>query len=282
MGGLAESITVSGESPVVDIQTARQQMVIDGDVVRALPASRSYGNYIAALPAIQATGFGSGAATINNFFSARGGRSTEGLIQLDGMNVGAPGNGGGVSGDLYDMSNSSEVQVAISGGLGEADRGGPAFNIIPKTGGNTFSGTGFTSYAGKRGQSSNIDDHLRSLGFGEQPALVRATTPTSPWADPFCATAAVLCQHARDRHLPGAAEPVRQPERREPERMDVGLEQCRERAATPPPRAYNAVRLIGSATQKQQDWVYIDVTRRMEREGAKRAGDSAEVPETTG
>ena len=90
------------------------------------------------------------------------------------MNVGAPGNGGGVSGYLYDMSNSSEVQVAISGGLGEADRGGPAFNIIPKTGGNTFSGTGFTSYAGEWGQSSNIDDHLRSLGFGEQPALIKS------------------------------------------------------------------------------------------------------------
>src|SRR4051794_29725419 len=174
VGSLEESITVTGESPVVDVQTARQQMTIDGDIVRALPASRSYGNYIAAVPAIQATGFGSGAATINNFFSARGGRNTEGLIQLDGMNVGAPGNGGGVSGYLYDMSNASEVQVAISGGLGEADRGGPAFNIIPKTGGNTFSGTGFTSWAGKWGQSSNIDDHLKSLGFGDQPALIKS------------------------------------------------------------------------------------------------------------
>ena len=191
--------------------------------MRALPASRSYGNYIAAIPAIQATGFGSGAATINNFFSARGGRSTEGLIQLDGMNVGAPGNGGGVSGYLYDMSNSSEVQVAISGGLGEADRGGPAFNIIPKTGGNTFSGTGFTSYAGKWGQSSNIDDHLRSLGLrraaGAHQELRRQhrrgrTDSARPRV--------VLRQHARHRHLPGAAEPVRQPERGKPERLDVG------------------------------------------------------------
>ena len=54
VGNLAESITVTGESPVVDVQTARQQMVINGDIVRALPASRSYGNYIAAVPAIQA------------------------------------------------------------------------------------------------------------------------------------------------------------------------------------------------------------------------------------
>src|SRR5881396_668748 len=40
VGSLAESVTVTGESPVVDVQTARQQMTIDGDVVRALPASR--------------------------------------------------------------------------------------------------------------------------------------------------------------------------------------------------------------------------------------------------
>jgi hypothetical protein len=174
VGSLEESITVTGESPVVDVQTARQQTVINGDIVRALPASRSYGNYLAAIPAIQATGFGGGASTINNFFAARGGNLREGLIQLDGMNVGAPGNGGGVSGYLYDMGNSSEVQVAISGGLGEADRGGPAFNIIPKTGGNTFSGTGFASYAGGWGQSSNIDDRLRSVGFNELPALIKS------------------------------------------------------------------------------------------------------------
>jgi hypothetical protein len=62
VGSLEESITVTGESPVVDVQTARQQMVINGDIVRALPASRSYGNYIAAIPAIQATGFGGGAS----------------------------------------------------------------------------------------------------------------------------------------------------------------------------------------------------------------------------
>src|SRR5262245_45315465 len=50
VGALEESVTVTGESPVVDTQTSRQQMVMDGNIVRALPASRSYGNYIAAMP----------------------------------------------------------------------------------------------------------------------------------------------------------------------------------------------------------------------------------------
>jgi len=173
VGAVAESITVTGETPVVDVQSARQQTVMSGEVVRALPASRGYGNYLAALPAIQATGFNTGVTTSTNFFTARGGRANEGVVQIDGMNVGSPFNGGGVSNYAYDMNNASEVQVSISGGLGEADRGAPSFNIIPKTGGNTFSGNAFGSWAGQWGQSSNIDDNLRALGFADLPALVK-------------------------------------------------------------------------------------------------------------
>jgi hypothetical protein len=174
VGTLEESITVTGESPVVDVQTStRRQQVLNGDVVRALPASRGYGNYIAAVPGIQGTGLSSSAQPTTNFFASRGGRSSEGTVQIDGMNVGAPGNGGGVSGYLYDMNSAAEVQVAIAGGLAETDRGGPAFNMIPKTGGNTFSGMYFGSTAGEWAQSSNIDDELTALGFSDQPALVK-------------------------------------------------------------------------------------------------------------
>ena len=151
VGALAETITVTGETPVVDVQSARQQTVMAGEIVRALPASRGYGNYLAAIPAIQATGFNTGVATSTNFFTARGGRANEGVVQIDGMTVGSPFNGGGVSNYAYDMNNALEVQVSISGGLGDADRGAPSFNIIPKTGGNTFSGNAFASWAGQMG-----------------------------------------------------------------------------------------------------------------------------------
>ena len=154
VGAVAESVTVTGETPVVDVQSARQQTVLSGEAVRALPAARGYGNYLAALPAIQATGFNNGLATNTNFFAARGGRSNEGVVQIDGMTVGSPFNGGGVSNYAYDMNNASEVQVSISGGLGEVDRGAPSFNIIPKTGGNSFSGNVFGSWAGKFGQAA--------------------------------------------------------------------------------------------------------------------------------
>src|SRR3712207_9067696 len=53
---LPTCVTVTGQTPVVDVQSARQSTVLDGDVVRALPASRSYGNYLAAIPAVQEIG----------------------------------------------------------------------------------------------------------------------------------------------------------------------------------------------------------------------------------
>jgi Carboxypeptidase regulatory-like domain len=278
VGALEESITVTGESPVVDVQTARQQTVIDGDIVRALPAARSYGNYIAAIPGIQATGFSTGASTVNNFFSSRGGRSTEGLIQLDGMNVGAPGNGGGVSGYLYDMGNSAEVQVSISGGLGEADRGGPAFNIIPKTGGNTFSGTGFTSYAGEWGQSSNIDDHLVSVGLRELPALIKSYDANLAIGGPilrdriwFYGNTRAIATYQEQQNLYVNAN-AGNPNAWAWVRADTPV------VRNSTSKTLNAVRLTWQATQKNKFGFYIDYTKNCSAGSYIEGGDQCRGP----
>src|SRR5438093_8340241 len=174
VGAVAETITVTGETPVVDIQTStKKQVVLSGGVVESLPASRGYGNLLATVPGIQATGLDVSSGVSTNFFTSRGGRGNEGTIQIDGMNVGSAFNGGGVAGFGYPIGESSEIQVTVAGGLGESDRGGPAFNLIPKTGGNSFSGTGFLSLAGKWSQGSNLDDRLRSFDFTDVPALIK-------------------------------------------------------------------------------------------------------------
>jgi hypothetical protein len=174
VGTVAETITVTGETPVVDVQTsAKRQVVLSSSVVEAIPASRGYGNVLATVPGIQATGLDVSSAVSTNFFTARGGRGNEGTVQIDGMNVGSAFNGGGVAGFGYPIGESSEIQVTIAGGLGETDRGGPAFNLIPKTGGNRFSGTGFLSLAGRWSQGDNLDDTLRSYGLTDVAALIK-------------------------------------------------------------------------------------------------------------
>jgi hypothetical protein len=174
VGQVQETITVSGQAPVVDVQTSTsREQVLTNETVQALPASRGYGNYLAAIPGIQGTALSSSATPANPLFAARGGRSSEGNMQIDGMNVGSSVGGGGVSGYYYDLNNAAEVQVTIAGGLAEVDRGGPAINVVPKTGGNTFAGTYFGSFAGEWAQGSNIDDELRAFGFNDLPALIK-------------------------------------------------------------------------------------------------------------
>src|SRR5205085_11341471 len=174
VGSVSETITVTGETPIVDVQTStKREVVLSSAVVEAIPVSRGYGNVLATVPGIQATGLDVSSAVSTNFFTARGGRGNEGTVQIDGMNVGSAFNGGGVAGFGYPIGESSEIQVTIAGGLGETDRGGPAFNLIPKTGGNKFSGTGFLSLAGRWSQGNNLDDTLRSYGLTDVAALIK-------------------------------------------------------------------------------------------------------------
>jgi hypothetical protein len=180
VGAVTETVTVTGETPVVDVQTSTTRaVVLPNSVLAEVPATRTYGNVLAMVPGVQSltldvnsTQSMTGTAT-NFFFTSRGGRGNEGTVQVDGMNVGSAFGGGGVSSFAYDFVNAQEVQVTVAGGMGESDRGGPAFNIIPKTGGNLFHGTAFGSTAGKWSQGSNLDDRLRSFGITEPPGLIK-------------------------------------------------------------------------------------------------------------
>ena len=84
-----------------------------------------------------------------------------------------PGSGAGVSSLAYDVP-SGEIQVLVSGGLGEAETGGPIMNLVPRSGGNTFSGSAFYSGAGEWSRSNNVDDELRAIGILEPSALINA------------------------------------------------------------------------------------------------------------
>ena len=174
VGGVQETITVTGETPIVDVQSTRRQAVLDNETVNTVPASRGYGNLLMAVPGVQVNLLNSATDPTMQFFTSNGGRSNEGRVQIDGMNVGSAFNGGGASSFAYDTANVDEIQITVSGGLGEADIGGPALNIIPRTGGNEFRGTVFTSNAGEWSQGSNLDDRLRAAGITENPALIKS------------------------------------------------------------------------------------------------------------
>jgi hypothetical protein len=185
VGGVQETITVTGESPVVDVQSTRRETVLDDSVVSAIPASRGYNAILTAVPSV--TG-GSQNIDLNptmRIFTSHGGRGNEGRVQVDGLNVGAAFNGGGVSGFTMDTGNAAELNFTISGGLGEAETGGINLNIVPKTGGNSFSGTLFTSFAGNWSQGTNLDEELESFGLTEPADLYKVWDYSASFGGPI-------------------------------------------------------------------------------------------------
>jgi hypothetical protein len=107
-------------------------------------------------------------------FTAHGGNAQDGRLTVDGINTGASRGGAGVSGYIPDMQNAQEVTFTISGNLGEAETGGPQMQIIPKAGGNTFTGSALFSGFNDKMQGDNYDEkQLSALGRFSPALLVR-------------------------------------------------------------------------------------------------------------
>jgi hypothetical protein len=183
--GAQETVNVVGETPIVDTQGTRRQSVLDDELIKTLPAARSYGALLNAVPALQGGYMDTQVVPQMNFFNTYGGRPNEGRMQLDGLNVGSAFNGGGVSGFAYDSVNAVELQVTLSGGLGEAEVSSANVNIIPRTGGNMFAGSAFFSQAGSWSQGTNLDDTLRSYGITEPADLVNVWDASGSFGGPI-------------------------------------------------------------------------------------------------
>src|SRR5262245_7782380 len=143
VGGVQETITVTGETPIVDVQSTRRQQVIDDDTLKALPATRGYNALVFLVPSVTGGINQIDLMPAMRIFYIHGGRGNEGRTYVDGLSTGSAFNGGGVSGYIIDTANSQEMQLTLSGGLGETEVGGALVNFIPKTGGNIYSGSLF-------------------------------------------------------------------------------------------------------------------------------------------
>jgi hypothetical protein len=165
VGALEETITVTGESPIVDVQSVRRQTTVSGDVIASLPTSRSYGALFQLVPAVSGGSRDVQVLPGLVVFGGPGGRGNEGRLQVDGLGVGAPLSGGGVSSYAPDIGNAQEVTFTTSGGLGEAEVGGPTMNIVPKTGGNTLRGTIYIAGVNSSMVGSNYTEELQAAGL---------------------------------------------------------------------------------------------------------------------
>ena len=177
VGALETQITVTGESPIVDIKSSRREQVVNHELLTAIPSARTYQTMVALAPGVTATG-GQDVGGLNSpatrAFGIHGGPATEGRVMVDGMSAGGARGGAGVSNYQVDVGNAQELTYTLSGGLGEAETGGPIMNVVPKTGGNTFSGSFFFSGANSAMQGSNLTAELYAAGLKDPNELIKA------------------------------------------------------------------------------------------------------------
>ena len=166
VGALEETITVTGESPIVDVQSTRSQQIIDKSVLAAIPSSRNINGIQAIIPGMTVSGDSGGinASMQGGAAAIHGGRINDSRIYADGINMGWAGTGGG-GGQMPQVAAAQEIAMTISGGLGEAETAGLVFNAIPREGSNLF--TGQFNYSGSNDtlQGSNYTQALQNAGL---------------------------------------------------------------------------------------------------------------------
>lgn len=166
IGNLEETVVVTGESPIVDVQSVRRITVLGGQTLRELPVARTYGSLLQMNPTVTATENRDVQTTPGRqFFSGAGGRANEGRVEVDGLSVGPPTAGGGSSSYNADVGNAQEVTQTSSGGLGESAVGGPSINILPRTGGNALQGSMFIANVSEWMVGSNLSQELIGRGL---------------------------------------------------------------------------------------------------------------------
>jgi len=159
VGTLQETVTVSGEAPIVDIRSSGTQIQVERDTLEALPGTGRLALLNTLLPGANLTNSTERSAGGNDRtqtrFSLHG--APEAQPYVDGINQQIPGITIGVF--VFSQLNIQEV-TATSGGDAEADFGGTMLKMVPRDGGNQFSGLSQFSYSGPALEAGNITDDL--------------------------------------------------------------------------------------------------------------------------
>jgi hypothetical protein len=166
VGALEESITVTGAAPVVDVQSTERTQVLSRELLDAVPTARNYSGLAALMPGIRSsnTDVGGNQQMEQIYMTTHGSRQTDTTLQVDGMQMNSLMSDGQVQAYFSDAAN-AEVSFQTSGVGADVSSGGVRINMIPKEGGNRFSGSAFVGGTDGSWQSDNVTDELRAKGL---------------------------------------------------------------------------------------------------------------------
>ena len=165
---LQETVTVTGESPVIDTSATRIQQNFKTEQLQSIPNGRDMWSLLAVTPAVQMTRIdvGGNRAGTQTGYSAYG-MTGQVRVLIEGINT-TEGTGG--AGFYFDYSSLEEVFLGTTGQTAEMPSPGVQSQFIAKSGGNQFSGEYYLDWYNNSLQGSNLPDKYTTPvaqgGFG--------------------------------------------------------------------------------------------------------------------
>jgi hypothetical protein len=166
VGALEESISVTAAAPLVDVQSTQRSVVLNRELMDAVPTARNYSGMAALVQGVRMsnTDVGGNQQMEQIYMTVNGSRQTDTTLQVDGMNLNSLMSDGQVQAYFSDAAV-AETTYQTSGITADVSTGGVRINMIPKDGGNIFSGQAFFGGTNGSWQANNVTDELRARGL---------------------------------------------------------------------------------------------------------------------
>src|SRR5262249_50760354 len=170
VGALEETITVSAESPVVDVQNITTRTVMTRDVLDSIPTGRNLQAVGIMIPGTAISVGGGGALSRDVGGSGnlqqsplqyRGSPDT--VQTIEGLRLNNLCANGAYSGVYWNDSSLQEISYVTGAASAAVGQGGNRGNLVPRDGGNAFHGVVFGNYS----PSSWASDNCGSSGIGQ-------------------------------------------------------------------------------------------------------------------
>jgi len=167
---VAETVTVTGASPVVDTTTANTSVNLGEQLLQGTPGGRDIWSLVEyKVPSLLITrpDVGGTSGGLQGVFNARGTTSAQNTSYLNGINVGDPA-AIGAAGFYYDFDAFDDIQVSTGAHDITVPTSGVFLNMVTKSGGDRWAGRTTFAWLGDATQTQNIDDELLRYGFRPQ------------------------------------------------------------------------------------------------------------------
>ena len=167
VGAVQQTITISEQAPVVDVQNVTEEKAVEKLELDALPTAKSFATIGVILPSVtmNQADVGGSVGEKGNVLAAHGGAGTDMTLSINGLAIGNQSNSQAWSNFSLNDASVQEMSYQTDAISAEQSSGGVRVNAIPREGGNAFHGEIFGNYSSRSLEMSNLTSKEKAQGL---------------------------------------------------------------------------------------------------------------------